>query len=152
MTLSRRLAAVLDTLDRPDAVPSLATASDGRHELSLELTAAGPVGLAFDALNFSAPASTELTAEALRAWADRLAARVTYLMEPLVVVELDAVAGEAELRSQSPTARGDRNAYYEVRLTTAGTLRLSRVVFDAASQLTREVLERLTDDLVASAC
>jgi hypothetical protein len=159
MTLSQKLADVLDTI-QPDVLPFLASVQDGRHELSLELTAAGPVGLAFDALNFSAPATPELNAEALRAWADRLAARVTYLMEPLVVVELDPVAGEAELRSQSPTARGDLNAYYEIRLNTSGVLRLSRVVFDAATrrrrpapcQLTREVLERLTDDLVACAC
>jgi len=150
---------VLETLDSPDAVPFLATVQDGRHELALELIAVGPVGLAFDALNFSAPAAPALTAEALRAWADRLAARVTYLMEPLVVVELDSVAGEAELRSQSPTARGDLNAYYEVRLNHSGALRLSRVVFDAATrrrrpapcQLTREVLERLADDLVVCA-
>jgi hypothetical protein len=80
-------------------------------------------------------------------------------MEPLVVLEVDPAAGEAELRSQSPTARGDLRAYYEVRLNAAGTLRFSRVVFDDASrrrrpapcQMTREVLERLADDLVASA-
>ena len=62
-------------------------------------------------------------------------------------------------RSHAPTARGDLKSYYEVRLNKTGSLRLSRVVFDEATrrrrpapcQLTREVLERLTDDLVASA-
>ena len=56
----------------------------------------------------------------LRAWGDRLAARVTYLMEPLVVQEVDAEAGQAELRSQSPTPRADRRSFYEVRLRREG--------------------------------
>src|SRR5206468_2353046 len=94
----------------------------------------------------------------LKAWGERIAARVTYLMEPLVVIEHDAVAGELEIRSHAPTARGEQRAYYEARLGQNGTLRLSRIAFDDASrrrrpascQMTREVLERLADDLVAS--
>ena len=159
MTLSRKIAAALDTI-APDAVTSWAEAREGRHALSLHVTANGPVGLAFDALSFATEDAPELSAEALRAWADRLAARVTYLMEPLVVVELDPVAGVAELRSNAPTARGDLKSYYEIRLHNSGALGLSRVVFDESSrrrhsadcQLTREVLERLADDLVACAC
>ena len=122
MSLSRNLAAALDA-PRPRRPPPAAVAVERRPtRLALDLTAAGPVGLAFDALDFSPAAARP--AESLRAWADRLAARVTYLMEPLVVLELDPVAGEAELRSQSPTARGELNAYYEVRLNTSGTLAL----------------------------
>jgi hypothetical protein len=94
----------------------------------------------------------------LKAWGDRVAARVTYLMEPLVVIEVDPVGGEVELRSQSPTARNGQRTYYEVRMNRQGTLRLGRVAFDEQTrrrsavtcQLTREVIERLTDDLVAS--
>lgn len=159
MSLSRKLAAALDTSPDPGPLPRQVAAEDGGRRVRLELTALGPVGLAFDALEFSAGGGPARAAEALRAWADRLAARVTYLMEPLIVLELDPVAGEAELRSQSPTARGELKAYYEVRLNTSGTLRLSRVVFDDATrrrrpapcQMTIEVLERLTDDLVACA-
>ncbi len=79
-------------------------------------------------------------------------------MEPLVVLEVDAEAGEAELRSRTPTARDDRRSFYEVRLRREGALQLRRVAFDDASrrraavpcQMTGEVLERLADDLVAS--
>ena len=129
-----------------------------RHRLALDLTAAGPVGLAFDALDFS-PSRPAAPADALRAWADRLAARVTYLMEPLVVLEHDPVAGEVDLRSQSPTARGELDAYYEVRLNArarsgspaSSSTRPTRRRRPAPCQLTREVLERLADDLVACA-
>jgi hypothetical protein len=161
MSLSRKIAAALDGC--PDlgvgGPPREITAEDGGHRLSLALTSAGPVGVAFDALTYTAPPGAERTADALRAWADRIAARVNYLMEPLVLLELDALGGEAELRSQSPTARGERRAFYEVRLRKDGTLRLSRAVAEDAArrrrpapcQMTREALERLADDLVACA-
>jgi hypothetical protein len=79
-------------------------------------------------------------------------------MEPLVILEVDAEAGVAELKSQAPTPRGELRSYYEVTLNSVGALRLHRVAFDEATrrrkpvncQMTVEVLERLTDDLVAS--
>ena len=159
MTLSRKIAAAVDARPDPETLPCDVAADDGGNRLSLRLTAAGPVGLAFETLEFTTADRTVRSPDALRAWADRLAATLTYLMEPLVVVELDTLAGEAELRSQSPTPRGDLRSYYEVRLYQTGALRLSRVVFDDASrrrgpaicQLTVEVLERLADDLVACA-
>ena len=87
-----------------------------------------------------------------------LAGRVTYLMEPLKVLEVDAAGGEVHIRSQSPTARADQRGYYEMRLFRQGTLRMQRFTFDDTTrqrkqspcQLTREVLERLADDIVAS--
>lgn len=159
MSLSRKIAAAVDARPDPGSFPCEVAADDGGHRLALRLTAAGPVGLAFEALEYTAADRAARPAEALRAWADRLAARLTYLMEPLVVLEVDADAGAAELRSQSPTARGDLRGYYEVRLNRTGALRLSRVVFDGATrvrrpapcQMTVEVLERLADDLVACA-
>lgn len=159
MSLSRKLIAALDATPDLDPLPGpvALAVEDGGHRLRLDLIASGPVGLAFDALSYSAAPAPDLSTEALRAWADRLAGRVTYLMEPLVVVELDPVAGEAELRSHAPTPRGEVKSFYEVHLNRSGHLDLSRVIFDdlsrrrrpAPCQLTREVLERLLDDLVA---
>ena len=158
MNLSQKIAAALDG---PDAavLPCDVAIADTTHRLVIHLTASGPVGLAFGSLDFTTGAEDDWSPEALKAWGDRLAARVTYLMEPLVVLEIDTLAGEADLRSQPPTARGDLRSFYEMRLTKQGTVRLTRVVFDAATrhrrpapcQMTREVLERLTDDLVACA-
>jgi hypothetical protein len=152
--LSRKIAAAVDSNPGPGPM----SVDDGPHRLTLQLTAASPIGVAFDALEFAATDKPDWSADALKAWGDRLAARVTYLMEPLVVLEVDAVEGDVELRSQAPTARDTLRSYYEVHLHREGTLRLRRVAFDAADrrrravtcQLTREVLERLTDDLVAS--
>jgi hypothetical protein len=156
MILSPKIAAALDG---PDAgtLPCNVSIEDGAHRLVLHLTASGPVGLAFTALDFTTTARTAWTPEALKAWGDRIAARVTYLMEPLVVLEQDALAGDVEIRSHAPTSRGDRRAYYEIRIGAAGTLRFARVAFDESTRrrsavdcmMTREVLERLIDDIIA---
>jgi hypothetical protein len=158
MSLSQKIVAALDA--RPDngALPCDVTVEDEPNRLTLHLTALGPVGLACDSLDFATAVRSEWSPDALRAWGDRIAARVTYLMEPLFVHEHDRDGGEVALRSHTPTARGEHRSYYEIRLNRLGELRLSRTTFDdetrrrrpAACQLTRELLERLADDLAAS--
>jgi hypothetical protein len=49
-------------------------------------------------------------------WAHGVAARVTGLLEPLKVIEVDAVQNEALLRSSTASQRGDKLYYYEVLL------------------------------------
>jgi hypothetical protein len=161
MTLSRKIDVALDG---PDAgtPPCDLVLEDGGHRLAVHLTASGPVGLAFDSLELSATpregAGAGWSPAALKAWGERIAARVSYLMEPLVVLEQDALAGEVAIRSHAPTARGDLRAFYEIRIAPGGTLHLARLGFDEASRrrrpvdcmMTREVLERLVDDIVAS--
>lgn len=158
MSLSQKIAAALDA--RPDngALPCDVTVESEPNRLSLHLTANGPVGLAFDRLGFVASGRDAWSNDEVKAWGERIAARVTYLMEPLVVLEQDRLDGGVELRSHAPTARGEQRAYYEVRLDRQGHLRLGRVAFDetsrvrrpASCQMTREVLERLADDLADS--
>ena len=158
MNLSRKIADAVDSLPAGGASPGLVEVEEGPSRLALNLTGHGPVGLAFDRLEYARVEPLDLSPESLRSWGARLAARLTYLMEPLVVLEVDAQAGEAELRSQTPTPRGDRSAFYEVRLRREGSLQLRRIGFDDATrrrqvvpcQMTIEVLERLADDLAAS--
>ncbi len=158
MTLSREIAAAVDEITAPLAAPREVTVEEGPSRLTLHLNAAGPVGLACDSLEFETTSRPEWSPEALRAWGGRLTARLTYLMEPLVVLEHDPVDNQVKIRSESPTQRSGRRTYYEVRLYPRGALRLSRVSYDEATrrreptpcQLTLEALERLADDLVAS--
>ena len=158
MSLSKKIAAALDENTKVHAPPCEVGVEDGPSLLTLHLSALDSVGLAFSALEFATTSRPEWTSEALRGWGERLAGRVTYLMEPLKVFEVDAGGGEVQIRSQSPTARAEQRGYYEVRLFAQGSLRMERYAFDEATrerrtvpcQLTREVLERLADDLVAS--
>lgn len=158
MSLSTAIAAALDA--RPNLTGTV-SAQDGPDRLDLAVAANTAVGVALDHLDHSVsdPDRPEWTIDELHAWGDRLARRVTYLMEPLVVLEVDAEGGAVELRSQSPTPRGQLRSYYEARLSTTGSLHLHRLSFDARDgrrrpttfQLSREILDRLADDLVSCA-
>ena len=127
--------------------------------MTLNLTALDTVGVAFDSLEFVTTDRTDWSSEALNAWGERLAARVTYLLEPLKVLEIDAGGGEVQMRSQTPTARAEQRGLLRGPALQAGKLRMERYVVDDATrqrrrtpcQLTREVLERLADDIAASA-
>ena len=65
--------------------------------------------------------------EELHAWATRIADRVTGLIEPLKVVEVDQPLGKAMLRSATPTVQAGKSYYYELLLErtnrTAANLR-----------------------------
>lgn len=159
MSLSQKIADALDAPLGPEGLPGDFTIESGADRLTLRLTASGPVGLAFDTLRFESGARPEWSDADLGDWSHRIASRVTYLMEPLVVLEHDTVGGAVEMRSEAPTARGELRSFYEMRLGRKGDVSLSRVTFDATTrrrratscQMTREVLERLADDLVACA-
>ncbi len=158
MSLSKKIAAALDENTKAYVLPCTVTVEDSPDRLTLHLTALDTVGVAFTALEFAATNRTSWTSEALKSWGDRLSARVTYLMEPLKVLEIDAGGGEVQIRSQNPTPRTEQRGYYEMRLFRNGSLRMERFVFDEATrqrrqtpcQLTLEVLERLADDIAAS--
>jgi len=96
--------------------------------------------------------------EPLRAWADRVAGRVTGLLEPLAVVEVDVQRDEAVLRSEEPARRGEDLFYYEVLLNGAGEAAVRR--YRSSSQpgtrreqipfaLTHESLAKLLGDVTA---
>jgi hypothetical protein len=158
MSLSKKIAAALDENTKAYVLPCTVTVEQGTNRLTLHLTALDAVGLALTALEYATTSRPEWSSAALKEWGDRLSKRVTYLMEPLKVLEIDPGGGEVQIRSQSPTPRAEERGYYELRLYRNGALRLERFVFDAAArqrrqtpcQFTREVLERLADDITAS--
>jgi len=159
MSLSKKIAAALDENTKAYLLPCTVAVEESPNRLTLHLTALDTVGLAFTALEFATTSHTDWSSQALKDWGDRLSSRLTYLMEPLKVLEIDAAGGEVQIRSQTLTPRAEQRGYYEVRLFRQGILRMERFVLDEATrqrrptpcQLTREVLERLADDIAASA-
>lgn len=93
----------------------------------------------------------------LKAWAAAIAGRVTGLMEPLKLHEVDEVQQVAILRSQAPTQKGDALAYYEVRLHGLTNVVVRRYTASkttpgrtqVAFALTHEVLAKLAGDIAA---
>lgn len=158
MTLSRKIADALDENTRAYNLPCAVTVEDGPDRLTLEIAALDSVGVALDALEYEATDRKDWTPQALEAWGGRLAARLTYLMEPMKVLESDGGAGQVLLRSDVPSRRGDARSYYEIRLGRDGSCRIERMAFDevdrrrapARCHLTREAVERLADDVAAS--
>jgi hypothetical protein len=158
MSLSKKIAAALDENTRAYVMPCTVTVEESPHRVTLHLTALDTVGVAFSSLEFATSSRAEWTSESLNEWGNRLAGRITYLMEPLKVLEIDAGGGEVQIRSQSPTARNAERGYYEMRLFRQGLLRMKRFAFDETTRqrrespchLTREVLERMADDIAAS--
>jgi hypothetical protein len=104
------------------------------------------------ALRREKPAEGDLAARAAA-----VAARVTGLLEPLRVLEVDAGRGTALLRSDAPGHYGDGRFYYEVTLQADGAAvrryqaphggepRRQQVTFN----LTHEALGKLVSDLTA---
>ncbi len=92
----------------------------------------------------------------VQARAERVCQRVTGLLEPLSLVEVDRTRNVAQLRSEQPGQRGEERFYYEVLLDGDGgstvrryqaprsdTPRRQQVAFT----LTHEALAKLVGDL-----
>jgi hypothetical protein len=101
---------------------------------------------------------TGLGTAALKEWAVRAADRVTGLLEPLKLVEVDEPRRVALLRSETPGQRGDDLFYYEALLHSTGTIEFRR--FQGSHQpgshrqqvaftLTHDALTKLVADLTA---
>ena len=159
MSLSRKIAADLDELAKTCAPPRCVTAEEGPHQIDLPVGQATPVGVECSGFDFHVADRAAMSLDDLKGWGDRLARKVTYLLEPLAVHEVDAPGREVVLRSASPSAKPDRRSYYEVRLKGTGLMKFDRVAFHEDSRsrrpvpclFTNEVVERLIDDLVATA-
>ncbi len=98
--------------------------------------------------------------DSLPAWAERLPGRVTGLLEPLRVVEIDHLRGRAQLRSHTPSQSDGKLYYYEVLLqgTNQATVRRYEALANGNGQrtqvafaLTNEVLAKLVADLTSAA-
>jgi hypothetical protein len=158
MSLSRKIADAL--ANRPNQ-PALIQVQDQHASFSIDARVLSSLAVEANSLEFKVqrPNQPDYSITELEAWAKRIESRVTYLMEPLVLVEADAEGLEVEMRSQSPTPRDGLRAFFQARLTRRGVVNIHRLAFNNTSrqrervpfQLTREVLERLADDLVASA-
>lgn len=90
--------------------------------------------------------------------AERIGRRLTYLLEPLELIETDPDSGRALLRSSPPQAEESTRTYYEVLVDPTGLVTLQRFRrtrepaprASVACRLTKEALTRLIDDLVES--
>lgn len=116
-TLQRNLA---KPIHQPQTV-TVEGAGGARVEADVE--ASDAIGCRLRGLRVQRPAENR---EPLPQWAHRVARQASGLLEPLTVHEIDTQRGEARLRSQTPSQKGDEVQYYEAVLTGGGGASLQR--------------------------
>lgn len=138
----------------------------GPHALSAQLANGWTASIAAERVESLGCRATEIelqrperpaSAAELTEWAVRSAQRVTGLLEPLKVIEVDATRSEAILRSESPAVCEDKLQYYELQLRGTHAAKLRRYEASrSASQrhavpfaLTHEAIAKLAEDLTA---
>ena len=159
MSLSQKIAAKLDDFMKTSASPQCISVEEGPHKLEMQVVHATSIGIESMGLNFQVCDREPMALDDLKAWGKRLSQKITYLLEPLVMHEADAQSNEVVMRSTKPSTKADRRTYYEARLKGSGALNLNRITFheqgkkreSVPCQFTNEVIERLVDDLVATA-
>jgi hypothetical protein len=133
-------------------------AADRDTLVEIDFTAVDSLGCAFRELRMTSSELKNVPFETLRAWADEICKRVTYLLEQIVPLERDAGGESVLIRSAEPTREPDQRAYYEILVTAPGTLSLRRYACTTSSdarqpcdvQVTQQTLVKLVGDIVAA--
>jgi len=133
------------------------TAHADNGVLEAEMVSGDSLAVEFEAFEFKSDLLANADTAQLSRIADRLAARLTYLLEPLRVVEIDGHAGAVQMRSHPPYQRDKQSRYYEVLIQRGGSISLVRYERQAgqgrapiAATVTREVFHRLAEDFAAA--
>lgn len=136
---------------------TLTAADDDAGSLQAELLQVDPLAVAFTSFVFTSDRLASVETAQLTRIADALASKLTYLLEPLRVIEVDGQAGAVQMRSHPPYQRERQTRYYEVLVQRGGSLSLVRYERPPgqarnpiAAHVTREVFHRLADDFAAT--
>ena len=158
MTLTKNLQQAIDNLPCFSSGEQLLAVDDAAGRLDCRLVALDTMACAFTRLSLSAPALAGLSTDGLKQTAERLSARLTYLLEPISPIELDSQGCVVQMRSTPPHKDSDRTSYYELLVSRVGELSLVRYTRVGSeprevipAQVTREVLVRLASDFAAAA-
>ncbi|MCC7086787.1 MAG: hypothetical protein IT427_17445 [Pirellulales bacterium] len=134
-----------------------ASAAGARIEVGLLTLDA--LALAFDHVVVARDALSAAPIEQLKKLADALAKQLTYLLEPISAVEVDADQCVVQMRSSPPQRDDNGTRYYELLVRRGGELSLRRFEKQTGNirqavpaHVTREVFLRLVDDFAGVAC
>jgi hypothetical protein len=132
------------------------TAADPPHQLSIDLAERNSLAVSFRDLRVASSVLGGADAIKLEQVGNALAARLTYLMEPISPIEVDAGHCVVQLRSNPPQRDDDGRSYYELLVRSGGEISLARFRKENGgprqaiiATVTREVLLRLVGDFCA---
>jgi hypothetical protein len=125
--------------------------------IEADLLAVDAIGCSFQTLGYSTSKLSGATLDELRSISEALTGRLTYLLEPIGLVEVDQDRAAVQLRSSPPQKGEDSTSYYELMVRRGGDITLSRYQKKPGlmrqivpANITREVLQRLAEDFVAA--
>jgi hypothetical protein len=125
--------------------------------LEADLLAVDAIGCSFQTLAYSTDKLADASLDQLKSISQALTEKLTYLLEPIGLVEADADRCSIQLRSNPPQKGDDGTSYYELMVRRGGHITLSRYSKQAGqlrqivpAHVTREVLGRLAEDFVAA--
>jgi hypothetical protein len=126
------------------------------RQLHCDITERNSLAVSFNDLRLTTTELANATADDLSRIGKALSDRLTYLMEPIAPIELDAEACIVQLRSNPPQRDDDGRSYYELIVARGGHIALRRYRKDngnarqsITATVTREVLLRLVGDFCA---
>jgi hypothetical protein len=129
------------------------SAADAGARVEANLLALDALALAFDHVTVTRDALATAPIDQLTKLSDALSKRLTYLLEPISPVEVDADQCVVQMRSSPPHRDDNGTRYYELLVRRGGELSLRRfekqpgnVRQAAPAHVTREVFLRLVDD------
>lgn len=151
MTLQQKFDQELTNLGN-GAAASLSI-DESPRQLMCDIAERNSLAVSFHELRLSTPELATALPDRLSRIGQALSARLTYLMEPIAPIELDADACIVQLRSNPPQRDDDGRSYYELIVARGGHVALKRYRKDngnvrqpVAATVTREVLLRLVED------
>jgi hypothetical protein len=154
MNLQQQLARELSLLGSGGA--TTITAADPPKTLSCEIVARDSLAISFNDVRVASDSLSGADAKTLERLGNELAAKLTYLMEPICPVEIDADQCIVQLRSSPPQRDDDGRSYFELLVRRGGAISLARYRKEnggprqpIAATVTREVLLRLVSDFCA---
>jgi hypothetical protein len=138
--------------------PTPLSAEFGGQNLTCELVALDSLACAFNQFSLQSDPLAKAPLTKLKMVAEDLSRRLTYLMEPITPVEVDAEGCMVQMRSNPPQKDDNTTTYYELLVKRAGLLSLQRFTRQRGvervrvpAQVTREVFLRLVDDFSKAA-
>jgi hypothetical protein len=142
-----------ELLNLGDGGSATVTVNDSPRLLSCDIAERNALAVSFNQLRLATDELASADTAKLERIGRALAGRLTYLMEPIAPIEIDAAACVVQLRSSPPQRDDDRRSYYELTVRRGGEIVLSRFRKDSgndrrpiAATVTREVLVRLVGD------
>jgi len=142
-----------ELLNLGDGGAATVAVNNSPRQLSCDFVERNSLAVSFNQLRLATDELASADAPELERIGKALSGRLTYLMEPIAPIEIDAAACVVQLRSSPPQRDDDSRSYYELTVRRGGEIALTRFRKEngeprqqIAATVTREVLLRLVDD------